>query len=271
MASAELIAAVEQLMLEQPGLGAKKVTAAVKASHPDLKAGTKEVRAALAEVKASASPAVSPSASPTKLGDGAGDGAGDGSAAAEQPKEESARQAKARERREAAAAQAKLDKERAKRKNAAFKKLFPELDLRKAFGKGVDRRLQQKCLDEIKEKLTDQSYLTSVLLEGRLEAEEMKILVEDMRASGFKPSGAPTIIGFRKPRRWRFLSETPCSPQQSRRTRRATRRRPRGRRARRAWRARRPSRRGAGCSACPASASRPPEPPALLGANCSVK
>ena len=264
MASAELIAAVQQLMLEQPGLGAKKVTAAVKASHPDLKAGTKEVRAALAEVKASASPAVSPSASPTKPSDGAGDGS-----AAEQPKEESARQAKARERREAAAAQAKLDKERAKRKNAAFKKLFPELDLRKAFGKGVDRRVQQKHLDEIKHKLTDQSYLTSVLLEGRLEAEEMKILVEDMKASGFKPSGAQQSIALRKPRLdvGAFARLTPpCSLQPSRRTRRATRRRPRGRRARRSRRTRRPSRRAAGCSACPASATRLPEPPALLGA-----
>ena len=264
MASAELIAAVQQLMLEQPGLGAKKVTAAVKASHPDLKAGTKEVRAALAEVKASASPAVSPSASPTKASDGAGDGS-----AAEQPKEESARQAKARERREAAAAQAKLDKERAKRKNAAFKKLFPELDLRKAFGKGVDRRVQQKHLDEIKHKLTDQSYLTSVLLEGRLEAEEMKILVEDMKASGFKPSGAQQSIALRKPRldvgAFAWLTP-PYSLQPSRRTRRATRRRPRGRRARRSRRTRRPSRRAAGCSACPASATKPRELPALLGA-----
>ena len=264
MASAELIAAVQQLMLEQPGLGAKKVTAAVKASHPDLKAGTKEVRAALAEVKASASPAVSPSASPTKASDGAGDGS-----AAEQPKEESARQAKARERREAAAAQAKLDKERAKRKNAAFKKLFPELDLRKAFGKGVDRRVQQKHLDEIKHKLTDQSYLTSVLLEGRLEAEEMKILVEDMKASGFKPSGAQQSIALRKPRldvgAFAWLTP-PCSRQPSRRTRRATRRRPRGRRARRRRRTLRPSRRAAGCLACPASAIRPRELPAALGA-----
>ena len=134
MAAAELVDAVKALRLENPDIGVKKIAATVKASHPHL-GGAKEVRQALAEIKA-AEDAVSPAVSPVK----------------ETPQEdkvaesapavpvESARQQKARERQEAAAAAAVERKARERRKRNAFAKLFPDLDVQAAFGPGVDRR-----------------------------------------------------------------------------------------------------------------------------------
>lgn len=182
MAAAELVDAVKALRLENPDIGVKKIAATVKASHPHL-GGAKEVRQALAEIKA-AEDAVSPAVSPVK----------------ETPQEdkvaesapavpvESARQQKARERQEAAAAAAVERKARERRKRNAFAKLFPDLDVQAAFGPGVDRRVQAKAKAEIQAKLTDQNYITSAVLEGRLSPQEMQELVEDMKAGGFTPS-----------------------------------------------------------------------------------
>lgn len=191
MATAELclVDAVRALTLKHPDMGAKKLVSEVKAKHPALKVGTKEVRAALAEVNAAASPAVSPSASPVK---GAADVNGltvvDESQAAEEAPVESARQQKVRERQEAQKLVAKENKAREKRKQAAFKKLFPELDLEAAFGWGVEGRVRNKAKAELKAKLTDQAYLTSAVLEGRLSPDDLQELVQDMKAGGFTPS-----------------------------------------------------------------------------------
>ena len=180
MASAQLIDAVKALRLENPEIGVKKIAASVKAQGLG---GAKEVRQALAEIKAAedaASPAVSPSKSPVKENE-----------ALESPAAapvESARQQKIRERQEAAAAVAKERKAREKRKRQAFAKLFPDLDVQAAFGPGVDRRVQAKAKADIQAKLTDQNYVTSAVLEGRLSPQEMQELVEDMKAGGFTPS-----------------------------------------------------------------------------------
>jgi hypothetical protein len=180
MAAAELIDAVKALRLENPEIGVKKIAASVKAQGLG---GAKEVRQALADISAAedaASPAVSPSKSPVK----ADEAAGSASAAPA----ESARQQKMRERQEAAAAAAAERKLRERRKRTAFSKLFPDLDVQAAFGPGVDRRVQAKAKAEIQAKLTDQNYVTSAVLEGRLSPQEMQELVEDMKAGGFTPS-----------------------------------------------------------------------------------
>lgn len=181
MATAELIDAVNALRLENPEIGVKKIAAAVKAQGLG---GAKEVRQALADIKAAAdaasSPAVSPSKSPVKA-----DEAAESAPAAPA---ESARQQKMRERQEAAAAAAAERKAREKRKRNAFAKLFPDLDVQAAFGPGVDRRVQAKAKADIQAKLTDQNYVTSAVLEGRLSPQEMQELVEDMKAGGFTPS-----------------------------------------------------------------------------------
>lgn len=180
MAAAELIDAVKALRLENPEIGVKKIAASVKAQGLG---GAKEVRQALADIKAaedsSSSPAVSPSKSPVKA-----------SEAESTPvvPAETARQQKIRERQEAAAAAAAERKAREKRKRNAFSKLFPDLDVQAAFGPGVDRRVQSKAKAEIQAKLTDQSYVTSAVLEGRLSPQEIQELVEDMKAGGFTPS-----------------------------------------------------------------------------------
>ena len=88
MATAELVDAVKALSLDNPDMGVKKIAAAVKAQG--LTAGAKEVRTALAEIKAASSPAVSPSKSPVKAESDAAEAAAP---------VESARQQKVRERR----------------------------------------------------------------------------------------------------------------------------------------------------------------------------
>jgi hypothetical protein len=55
---AELMAAVRELSLESPGMGVKKLAAAVK--QRDVQCGTKEVRAALKLLKADATATTSP-------------------------------------------------------------------------------------------------------------------------------------------------------------------------------------------------------------------
>ena len=177
MATAELVDAVKALSLDNPDMGVKKIAAAVKAQG--LTAGAKEVRTALAEIKAASSPAVSPSKSPVKAESDAAEAAAP---------VESARQQKVRERREAADAAAKESKARKKRKQNAFAKLFPEIDVHAAFAKGVDRRVQAKAKAEIQTKLTDQSYMTSAMLDGRLSPQDLQELMEDMKAGGFTPS-----------------------------------------------------------------------------------
>ena len=180
MAAAELIDAVKALRLENPEIGVKKIAASVKARGLG---GAKEVRQALADIKAaedsSSAPAVSPSKSPVK--------ASEAESTPVAPAE-TARQQKMRERQEAAAAAAAERKAREKRKRNAFSKLFPDLDVQAAFGPGVDRRVQEKAKKEIQAKLTDQSYVTSAVLEGRLSPQEIQELVEDMKAGGFTPS-----------------------------------------------------------------------------------
>ena len=182
MAAAELVDAVKALRLENPDIGVKKIAATVKATHPHL-GGTKEVRQALAEIKA-AEAAASPAVSPVKETSQENEV----TESAPAVPVESARQQKARERQEAAAAAAAERKARERRKRNAFAKLFPDLDVQAAFGAGVDRRVQAKAKAEIQTKLTDQNYVTSAVLEGRLSPQEMQELVEDMKASGFTPS-----------------------------------------------------------------------------------
>ncbi len=180
MAAADLIEAVKALRLENPEIGVKKIAASVKAQGLG---GAKEVKQALADIKAAedaASPAVSPSKSPGKPKEA--------SESAPAAPAQSARQQKMRERQEAAAAAAAERKAREKRKRNAFAKLFPDLDVQAAFGPGVDRRVQAKAKADIQEKLTDQNYVTSAVLEGRLSPQELQELVEDMKAGGFTPS-----------------------------------------------------------------------------------
>jgi hypothetical protein len=172
-----LLVAVRELTLETPGLGVKKMVASVKGR--DIQCGTKEVRAALACIKAekaeTSSPPVSPSASPAEK---------NAEAEAIAPKKESARQAKVRAQKE----KALEEKARSRRKTKAFKKLFPELDLNLCFGKFVDRREQKKALDELKQKLTDREYLAKAIASDALGPEEIMELVQDMKSGNFVPS-----------------------------------------------------------------------------------
>ena len=48
--------------------------------------------------------------------------------------------------------------------------------------------MQAKARADIQTKLTDQKYITSAVLEGRLSPQELQELVEDMKAGGFTPS-----------------------------------------------------------------------------------
>ena len=180
----ELCDAVRQLSLAHPDMGVKKMAATIKQQHPHIQGGSKEVRVVLQQVKeqlANESPAVSPSASPGSTAD-ATDASGTMGSLDEV--QETGRQMKARLRKEAALEA----KARATRKNAAFKKLFPDINLGKAFGKGVDRRQQKASLDVLKMKLTDPTYLAGVMATNALSAEDLAELVHDMKEGGFTPS-----------------------------------------------------------------------------------
>lgn len=178
----ELLRAVRALSVASPNMGVKKMTQAVKSElSPGTICGSKQVRQALGVVKKEleeSSPAVTPSASPEKA-----------DAVTVGTKSEpalSVRQQKIRLQK-----QAVLEEQaRAKRKTAAFKKLFPELNLQIAFGANVDRRLQRKELGKIQEKLTDQAYLANAITKGGLSATELSELLQDIRSGGFTPTAS---------------------------------------------------------------------------------